>query len=155
MRKRIDQAIEASLISLMSVLVLTVLWQVFGRFILQSPSSFTDELSRYLLIWLGTLGSAYVVGTQQHLSINVLPGKLSQNHAARLTLVLAAFKGVFGISVFCLGGWWLIDLTFVLNQRSPAMNLPLWVVYTVIPLSGILICYYAIDNLSQKKKEGI
>lgn len=62
MRKIIDKGLELSLIFLMAFLVVDVLWQVLSRYILVSPSSVTDELAGYLLIWVGLLGAAYVSG---------------------------------------------------------------------------------------------
>ena len=53
MRKIIDKGLELSLIFLMAFLVVDVLWQVLSRYILVSPSSVTDELAGYLLIWVG------------------------------------------------------------------------------------------------------
>ena len=58
MRKIIDKGLELSLIFLMAFLVVDVLWQVLSRYILVSPSSVTDELAGYLLIWVGLLGAA-------------------------------------------------------------------------------------------------
>ena len=69
MRKIIDKGLELSLIFLMAFLVVDVLWQVLSRYILVSPSSVTDELAGYLLIWVGLLGAAYVSGKNEHRSI--------------------------------------------------------------------------------------
>ena len=59
-RKIIDKMLESLLIILMAVLVIDVLWQVASRYLLTSPSSITDELAGFLLIWVGLLGAAYV-----------------------------------------------------------------------------------------------
>ena len=55
-KNTIDKILEWTLVVSMSLLVVDVLWQVFSRFILQNPSSFTEELARFLLIWVGLLG---------------------------------------------------------------------------------------------------
>ncbi len=57
LKNKVDKVIQNLLVFLMALMVLNVLWQVFTRFIMNDPSSFTDELSRYLLIWLGLLGA--------------------------------------------------------------------------------------------------
>lgn len=72
MRKIIDKGLELSLIFLMAFLVVDVLWQVLSRYILVSPSSMTDELAGYLLIWVGLLGAAYVSGKNEHLAIRFI-----------------------------------------------------------------------------------
>ena len=62
LRNKIDKGLEFFLVFIMSILVIDVLWQVTSRYILSSPSSFTDELAGYLLIWVGLFGAAYVTG---------------------------------------------------------------------------------------------
>ena len=69
-RASTDKIIEWSLIAILSVMVINVLWQVFTRFFTATPSSFTDELARYLMIWLGILGAAYVAGKNEHVAID-------------------------------------------------------------------------------------
>ncbi len=59
----------------MAAIVLVVTWQVFSRFIIQSPSSFTEELSRFLLIWIGILGAAYAYKTKAHLGLDLFVEK--------------------------------------------------------------------------------
>ena len=54
-RIQIDKIVERLLVLILSVMVINVLWQVFTRFFTSNPSSFTDELARYLMIWLGIL----------------------------------------------------------------------------------------------------
>ena len=67
-QQRLNKVLEIFLVVLMSVLVIDVLWQVFSRYLLSSPSSFTDELAGFLLIWVGVLGAAYVDGRKEHLA---------------------------------------------------------------------------------------
>ena len=67
-RNTIDLILARTLVFLMALMVINVLWQVASRFILGSPSSFTDELARYLMIWIGILGAAYV--GQKHACVN-------------------------------------------------------------------------------------
>lgn len=69
---KLNRVLELFLVILMSVLVIDVLWQVFSRYMLSSPSSFTDELAGFLLIWVGVLGAAYVSGRKEHLAIDIL-----------------------------------------------------------------------------------
>jgi len=76
-RKSIDRFIEMTLILIMSLMVINVLWQVFTRFVIGDPSPYTEELARYLMIWIGILGAAYISGKNNHISINYIPLKLS------------------------------------------------------------------------------
>ena len=74
--KILDLFIEKVLVLILSAMVLNVLYQIFTRYFTSNPSSFTDELSRFLMIWLGVLGAAYVSGKKKHVSINLLQSKL-------------------------------------------------------------------------------
>jgi TRAP-type C4-dicarboxylate transport system permease small subunit len=145
-REKIDKVLEIILIFLMSILVLDVLWQVFSRYVLSSPSSFTDELAGFLLIWVGLFGAAYVAGKNEHLAIDLLLQKMKGAKKKRLQLFINAIVGVFALFVMCIGGAWLVFTRFHLGVYSAALGLPLGYVYLVLPISGILVVYYAIDN---------
>lgn len=142
LRQRIDKWVSTFLIIILSIMVVNVLWQVFTRFFTASPSSFTEELARYLMIWLGILGGAYVAGKNEHVAITVFTKKQKPKRQqqiqifVRLTIVAFAFVGMV------IGGCRLVFITFILNQYSPALGIPLAAVYAVIPISGLLIMFY-------------
>ncbi len=142
MKQKLDKVIGIALILLMAAMVLNVTWQVVSRYVLQNPSSFTDELSRYMLIWLGMLGSAYVAGQNQHLAIDILPNKLEGIKKERLLIFIAAVVLVFGLVVMIIGGANLVFITFMLGQKSATLQLPLAYVYAIIPISGLLVVVY-------------
>ncbi len=146
LRSRIDEWVGRLLVLILGVMVLNVLWQVFTRFFTDSPSSFTDELARYLMIWLGILGAAYVAGRNEHVAIDLLvqkaPKKISHLMKKITTLSIFCFA-LFGMVV---GGGRLVYITFKLGQDSPALQIPLAFVYAIIPISGILIVFYKLTQ---------
>ncbi|PCE64755.1 TRAP transporter small permease [Sediminicola luteus] len=146
-RKTLDSVLAKVLIVIMGVMVLNVLWQVFTRFVLGTPSSFTDELARYLMIWVGILGAAYVSGKNMHVAIDVLPQKLGGKAQKRMHITVQLLVMAFALLVMVIGGGRLVYITYILGQQSPALQLPLAYVYAVIPLSGILIVYYKMSDL--------
>ena len=77
-RDKIDRFLGWALVVIMSLMVVNVLWQVFSRFVLGDPSSYTEELARYLMIWVGVLGAAYVSGKNKHVAIDYFPTKFSE-----------------------------------------------------------------------------
>jgi len=153
-RKKIDKVIEWLLVAIMSILVIDVLWQVFSRYVLASPSSFTDELAGFLLIWVGLLGAAYVAGKNEHLAIDLMLQKMKGAKKRRLQIIINTIVGVFALFVMVFGGTWLVYTRFYLDVKSAALALPLGYVYLIVPISGLLIIYYTIDNsLNQKIEE--
>ncbi len=151
MREKIDKIIEVFLIALMSILVLDVLWQVFSRYVMASPSSFTDELAGFLLIWVGMLGAAYVAGKNEHLAIDLMLQKMKGKKKRRLQIFINSIVGIFSLFVMCFGGSWLVYTRFYLGVKSAALALPLGYVYLIVPVSGLLILYYTIDNSVKTK----
>ncbi len=145
-RQKVDKVLGWALIVIMAAMVVNVLWQVFTRFVIGTPSSFTDELARYLMIWLGILGAAYVSGQNLHVAIDVLPQRYSPSTQKKLKRVIFAIIILFALTAMIIGGSRLVYITSILNQRSPALQIPLSIVYFVIPLSGLIIVYYKIAD---------
>jgi TRAP-type C4-dicarboxylate transport system permease small subunit len=146
-RHILDRTLERTLVVLMLVMVLNVLWQVFTRFILGAPATFTEELARYVLIWVGMLGAAYVAGKKMHLSIDFVTGKMTGKLKYWTEIFIQACIFLFGLFGMVIGGVYLVYLTLYLEQTSAALQLPLGYVYIVIPVSGLLIMYFAATSL--------
>ena len=146
-RKVVDKTLEWMLVFFMSILVLDVLWQVFSRYVLSSPSSYTAELAGYLLIWAGMLGAAYVAGRNEHLAIDLLLQRSSPDRRYKLEMIISVIIIVFAITVMIVGGSWLVSTRLYLSVKSSALGVPLGYVYLVLPISGLLITYFNIDNM--------
>lgn len=155
MRAKIDRVLEIILVLVMSILVLDVLWQVVSRYVLSSPSSFTDELAGYLLIWVGLLGAAYVAGKNEHLAIDLMLQKSGPVRKKILTMIINISIVLFSFFVFLAGGIWLVYTRFVLEVKSAALEIPLGYVYLILPFSGLLIVYYTIDNILKSNKQSL
>jgi len=149
-RQKIDLILSRTLIIIMALMVINVLWQVFTRYLTGSPSSFTDELSRYLMIWLGILGAAYVSGKNMHVAIDYLSSKLKEKPRKRLATFVHIIVLLFALFALVIGGLRLVYISFTLGQTTPALGMPLAVVYLVLPLSGLLIVYYKLADLLKK-----
>ena len=150
LRNKVDKILAIVLIVIMSVMVVNVLWQVFTRYIMGNPSSFTDELARYLMIWIGILGAAYVSGKKMHVAINVLPEKFNESTQKKIALFVNFLIIAFVFSALITGGIRLVYISYILGQHSPSLQIPLAVVYLVLPLSGALIIYYKISDILNK-----
>tara|TARA_B100001093_G_scaffold519021_1_gene606044 strand:+ start:4960 stop:5427 length:468 start_codon:yes stop_codon:yes gene_type:complete len=152
-KSKLDRILSSALILILTLMVLNVLWQVFSRYILQTPSSFTDELSRYLMIWIGILGAAYVSGMNAHVRIDVFVSRLSIGMQKKIQLMVLVVIAFFALLVLVIGGSRLVYISFILGQKSPALQIPLAYVYLVLPLSGcIIIIYKVLDYLNRKSK---
>lgn len=140
----ITKALATVLIILMATMVFDVTWQIFTRFILKHPSSFTEELAGFLLVWIGLLGASYALYTRAHLGIDILTAKLGGVKRQIIETVIYLIVLLFALFVPVIGGFRLMNLAFTLKQISPSLKIPIGYVYVVLPLTGILMMYYSL-----------
>ena len=152
-RKIIDKVLESFLIIIMGILVLDVLWQVISRYLLKSPSSFTDELARFLLIWVGILGAAYAAGKKMHLAIDIFINKFNEKYKKLIHILINTAIALFAVFVMVIGGSNLMYILLKLGNTTPALSIPIGYIYSVIPISGILIIYYSLYEIAAARKE--
>ncbi|MBN1421449.1 MAG: TRAP transporter small permease [Planctomycetes bacterium] len=131
----------------MGISVVNVVWQVFTRYVLRNPSSYTEELARYLLIWIGLLGAAYATGRGMHLAIDLVPSHLRGAARRRLEMAIGLLVLAFALGGMVYGGSRLVWITLYLHQTSAALRIPLGCVYLAIPLAGLLMAFYAVDRI--------
>ena len=146
LRQRIDIILERFVAAILAILVIDVLWQVISRYVLSSPSSFTDELAGFLLIWVGLFGAAYVAGKKEHLAIDLLLQRSGPARKKFLEIFISICIILFALTVLVIGGTWLVYTRFALEVKSAALQIPLGYVYIVLPVSGLLIVDFTIDN---------
>lgn len=143
-----DRTLALIVSVLLTMLLFTVVWQVFSRYVLKDPSSYTDELARYLLIWVALLGAAYATGQKLHLAIDLLQNKI---RSIWLERIIQGLIGLFALLALVIGGWRLVSITLSMEQISAALQIPLGYIYMVLPISGIVILAYAILEIIKPK----
>ncbi|KKY73717.1 TRAP transporter small permease [Klebsiella michiganensis] len=148
----VDRTIAAFSVAVMIALVICVVWQVFSRYVLNQPSTLTDELARFLMIWVGLLGAAYTVGAQRHLAIDLLAMTLPPRRQALLSVIINLLIFIFVGSVIVTGGVKLIEKTLSTSQVSAAMQIPMGYVYLILPLTGLIMMFYAVCFVSNGLK---
>jgi len=119
---------------------LMVFLQVIFRYVIHVPFSFSEELARYLMVWIVCIGAAGAYGKGMHIGVNLFTGLLpatGQKWVARL--VHLAVGGLMGVIIFE-GG----RLSYLLaNQLSPAMEIKMTWPYLAVPVGAVLILIQA------------
>jgi TRAP-type C4-dicarboxylate transport system permease small subunit len=146
----LDRLLEGLVMIVVAVLVVDVLWQVFTRFVLKSPSTWTEELAVFMLIWVSLLGAAVALGRGAHLGIDYFVGKLPAR--ARLGTEIFVFFCIsaFSLLVMLIGGIDLVRSTLELGQESSALRVKVGYVYLAIPISGFFLTLYAVIGLVER-----
>lgn len=148
----IDKGLSVVLTVLMGMIVLVVSWQVITRFIMSSPSSYTEELARFLLIWIGVLGGSWALRTHSHLGIDILSNKLQGTRKDALTILIYSLVILFATLIMVVGGVKLVALTFSLDQTSASLGIRMGYIYLVLPLSGLVMIFYSLEEIMDALK---
>lgn len=144
MKLLLDKWLGRLLVLLMVLMTLDVLWGVFTRYVMGSQASWSEELARYLMIWVALLGAAFASGQGAHLAIDLLKPRLGQKQQRRVNFLISILVCAFAFTVLVIGGGRLMYVTHKLGQMSPALEIPKSYVYVVIPIAGILIILYQV-----------
>ncbi|MGC3965573.1 MAG: TRAP transporter small permease [Rhodocyclaceae bacterium] len=140
----LDRVLQAGLVACFVTLTLCVLWQVVTRYALNDPAIFTEETSRFAVIWLSLLGTAYACGRIEHMAYSMLEEKLSGAALRTHVRVVALIVLVFSVAVFIYGGGKLVLRAFDVEQLSATLEMPMGWVYLCIPIAGVAIVFYQI-----------
>ncbi len=149
-KKVLDRSLELLVIVVVAVLVVDVLWQVFTRFILKSPSTWTEELAVFMLIWVSLLGAAVALNRGAHLGIDYFVGKLSPRKRLYTEIFVFLCISAFSLAVMVIGGIELVGNTLRLEQTSPALGVRVGYVYIAVPISGFFLVLYSVIGLVER-----
>lgn len=146
----LDKIIEKFCIIIMGVMTLLVTWQVITRYFFNNPSIVTEQTSQYLFVWLVMYGSAYVFGKREHMQISFIRDLASPAIRKIIDIIQEIIITVFVITVMIYGGYF--TSLRQMGQVDAALQIPMGVVYSAIPISGIFIIFYAILNITKIAK---
>ncbi len=136
--KKVLEKLLAIITSVMLVLLVALaIWQVFSRYVLQTPALFTEELLRFSMIWMALLGSAYAFGIKQHLSLGFFVDKLSGWKRKAVIVFNTLVVLFFAYFILFLGGMKAVEST--MTQLSPILRLPMGQVYYILPMTAVLV----------------
>lgn len=141
----INRLVEYLLFGLGFSMALIVAAQVFSRYLLNYSIFWSEELARFLLVWLSFLGASVAYRRGAHASIEVVYERLpawGQNAAALATHLSALLFS--GIMIF----YGLKFAWFVRHQISPALYMPKWIPHGIIPLCGAILAVHALAFLA-------
>ena len=132
-----------------TILIICVVWQVVSRFILGTPSTTTDEIARFLFMWIAFVGAAYTLGQNRHLAIDVISLMVEDKTQRRIRMLVLVIVAAFAAIVMVYGGFELMMKTLASGQVTPALRLPMGYVYGAIPFSGLMMLFYCAALFSE------
>lgn len=145
-KKYIDKSLLVLTGILIAVMSVLSVWQVIARYILNTPSTVSEEVIRMLLIWFALTSAAYVFGQQKHIAIVFIKEKLSPKAQLALHRLSNVILLLVAVVLMIWGGIQVINLT--LSQTAPSTGISMAWMYGALPISGLFIVFYAIYNLA-------
>lgn len=146
-----NSLLEKFSVVLMSVMVLLVMWQVISRYILNNPSSISEVLTRYLFVWLVTVTATYAFGKREHMYISLVKDRMPDKMQHIVNILIEALTLVFAAAVMVAGGCAITSMQMV--QIDSTLHIATGIIYSVIPLCGVLIGFYCICNIGQELRK--
>lgn len=132
----IEKVLDAVLALMLLMLVATIVYQVFGRYVLNHAPRWSEELARFLMVWIALLGSAAVLRQNGHITVSVLVDALPPR--AR-QIALAMRDAAVLLVVYILVAYGLDFALLFGRQLSPSFEVPMTLPYSALPIGGALI----------------
>jgi len=146
-------------VAAMSVMLVVIFAQVVLRYLFNWTPEWSEELARYLFVWVVFIGSALIMGESGHLAVQFVPNHFKGTAVGNVLKIVINLSGyVFILLLLVQGAKMTQVMTF---QISPGLEIPMSWVYSVIPLSAVLMLLYLardtvqiVRDLSGPKGEG-
>lgn len=147
----VDKFCKAIMFSLFVVMVITTFLQILFRYVFSAPLVWSEELSRYCLIWLTFIGAAVGIRAKIHVAVEALTRLFPETLKLLVIRFNYALIVLFAASLAKYG----FELTSLnMKQLSPAMHIPIGLIYAAVPTGGILILIFAIEKFIKPGSEG-
>ena len=146
----LDQILKVVSVVILIAMVLLTTYQVIARYIFKSPSSISEVLTRYAFVWLIIVSATYVFGQRDHIAITFLRDKFKGMGRKIIDVAIECVIIIFSATIMVYGGFTVTRMNML--QYDSMLNIPTGIVYSIIPICGVLIILYSIYNIIQSVK---
>jgi TRAP-type C4-dicarboxylate transport system permease small subunit len=137
---RIERALVAAnrwvLVALMAAMAVLVIANVIARYVFNHSFVWAEEVSRYMMVWVGFLGGGLVLRLGAHIAVDVFQDLLSRRAAQAMRVAVVATMAVGLLAMLWLGGAY---VEFAWGQETPVLNWNFGLVYLAIPIGAALM----------------
>lgn len=141
-------------VSLIAMTALTC-WQVFTRYVLNNPSTWSEELVGYLFAWASLFGASLITGERGHMNIPVVVEKMPTAAQKFFAIFAELIAMAFSLIILVYGGYRITLLA--MGQMTSSLGVAVGVFYVAMPVCGVINILYTILNIYDickgKKKE--
>ena len=150
-KKGINKLLEWTCVILLGIMTVLVTYQVIVRYLFNNPNAYTEVLSRYMFVWLIMYGSAYVFGLREHMNISFVRDHLPEKVRIVVEIIGELMIVIFASGVMIYGGF--NQMMDQMVQLDAALQIPMGVIYSAVPISACFIVFYFIYNEMELVKQ--
>jgi len=144
--KFLNEHLEACfIVPLMFLMSIIIFVQVVMRYVFHSSLTWSEEMARYLFVWLVLITSTYAFGKRDHMCISYLKDKLPLKGQRIVNILIEAITFFFAAAIMIYGGVRISAMQMV--QLDSVLKIPTGLIYSIIPISGVGIAFYSLCNL--------
>ncbi len=140
----IDSATIVTLVLLAIVMVSITFAQVFARYVLSAPLFWSEELARYCFVWIVFIGAGAALKRGAHIGVDYFVQHLSEKVVNRIAIPVRLLM-MFFLGTVIVNAIPVIERN--MSQLSPAVGLPMGIVYLAIPIGSAIMLIYTFDEL--------
>ena len=140
----IDDVLKTVMVVMLVVLVVAVAANVFGRFVLNRSLASSDELSRFLFIWVIFLGAALAHLHREHIAVDLVVGRLPRSLARPVVVVQELLIGVVLVALLLSA-----RQVFAIDSGiSPLLRIPLRWIEASVPLCALVMLVITVYRIA-------
>ncbi|WP_047151804.1 TRAP transporter small permease [Aneurinibacillus tyrosinisolvens] len=134
--------------SFLSVGIAFVFYGVLMRYVFNEPKAWVEEIANYTLVWGALLGVSVALRNNHHIQVDILYDKLPRR-MQRLVDLFANLMGILFSIFFMYYGYVLVAKRYTSGMVSMDVGIPMWMVYLILPISGIMLLLRFIEKFVQ------
>lgn len=147
---KVEGFLRYLVITLLSIMVFIVLLQIIYRYLFNNPLGWSEEVTRYLFIYVIFLGAAIGVRKKIHVGVDILTERLQGTPKVILDYFVSTIIILFLMFVAYLG----VHLSVsTLNQNSPALGIPIGLAYFAIPIGAFVSIIFVVEDMVVSRRE--
>lgn len=135
----------------LAAMAIIIILQVFQRYVVQHSLDWPEELARYLFVFAVYIGSSFAASERRHLEVTIFRTAFGVKIGHYFTM-LAYFITVLFCCIMFFWGMMMVQFVADSNQVAPALQFPMWIAYSCIPLGFLLM---ALRTIIVLKKIGL
>jgi TRAP-type C4-dicarboxylate transport system permease small subunit len=132
----VRRTVNGFIVGIFAIQVIVVFSQVIWRFVFNNPFSWSEEIARFIQVWMILLTASICIKKGKHLAVDYATHALPFHYAKFLKIITMIIAMIFTVFIIIFG---IQMMTITANEITPALRIPIAIVYAAFPIAGTLM----------------